>query len=362
MPPTGADALANFASFKMRLRRTLWVLSALAVASLIASPALCFPHTVKEGDTLAGLAERFYGRIQHEKLLVAANGLESHGGTSIVPGMRIEVPSVTYIRIQGGETWMELATTYLGARVRAHALAVANDTKAWLPPETGQEVLLPYNLRIIATGNETLVGLAYKYLGDRKQAWMLDHYNGRKGRRLKRGEVILVPLTDIPLTKAGKRAARYALTGLEQESAGEDRRAQARAHRELPALKSFNARGQYVEAVRLAVGLLADTRLTRSQIGHIHGELLRAYAALNATGRARESCEIWLENSSDPKRQLDPLLVSPKILKHCPESAQPSVPSDAKGTEQDSPAKGPAKQAVGKDADKKQATKKGGNK
>ena len=311
----------------------LALLIALLALLLSTSSARAFPHTVQEGDTLAGLAERFYGRIQHEKLLVAANGLESYGGTSIVPGMRLEIPSVTYFRIRGGETWAELATTFLGARVRSHALAVVNDTKAWLPPETGQEVVLPYNLRIIISANDTLVGLAYKYLGDRKQAWMLDHYNGRKGRRLRRGEVILVPLVDIELTKAGKRAARYALTGLEQEALGMDRRAQARAHRELPTLKTYNARGQYLETVRLGIDLLADTRLTRSQIGQIHRQLLEAYAALNASGRASESCEIWRENASNPKQKLDPRRVSPKLLKHCPAHTRPTSkpkPTEAK--------------------------------
>jgi hypothetical protein len=41
---------------------------------------------------LAQIAERSYGRVEMEQLLVAANGLDAGGGIPIVPGMRLEVP------------------------------------------------------------------------------------------------------------------------------------------------------------------------------------------------------------------------------------------------------------------------------
>ena len=98
-----------------RTRRAL----ALAAGLLLASgTAGAFTVIVSPGDTLASLAERYYGRIQQERLLVAANFLDARGGTPIVPGMRLEVPALGHHRIARGETcaWPAKAgTPYLGA-------------------------------------------------------------------------------------------------------------------------------------------------------------------------------------------------------------------------------------------------------
>ena len=52
-----------------RTRATAWAL-ALALA-LSAGTARAFSYVVAPGDTLASIAERYYGRIQQERLLVA---------------------------------------------------------------------------------------------------------------------------------------------------------------------------------------------------------------------------------------------------------------------------------------------------
>ena len=82
-------------------------LAALGTASLFfaGSPARAFTYVVAPGDTLAAIAERYYGRIQQERLLVAANFLDARRGTPIVPGMRLEVPALGHHRIAHGETW-----------------------------------------------------------------------------------------------------------------------------------------------------------------------------------------------------------------------------------------------------------------
>lgn len=298
----------------------------LALGSLLASPTTqAFPHIVQQGDTLASLSEKFYGKIQNERLLVVANSLDDHGGIRIVPGMRLEIPAVTYLRIAHGDTWKDLAVRLLGHEERAFALADANGSKPWLLPEEDSEIVVPYNLRVVATGNETIVALAYRYLGDRKAAWMLDNYNQRKGRILVRGEVVLIPLVDIGLTETGKQAAAEANVRTNLESGGRARAAQQAAHNALPELYASVNQGQYVETVKLGTTLLQSGRLTRHQRGQVHRLLLEAYVALGVAGRATEACGEWLK--ADSKARLDPARLSPKIVAACaalPPAAPPA--------------------------------------
>ena len=50
-------------------------LALLVAASLGSAPhaAQAFTHVVVQGDTLASIAEKYYGKIQYEKFLVDAN-------------------------------------------------------------------------------------------------------------------------------------------------------------------------------------------------------------------------------------------------------------------------------------------------
>ncbi len=289
--------------------------AAFVLFSAWSTQSSAFVHVVQPGDTLASLAERIYGKIQHERLLVAANSLEVEGGIRIVAGMRLEVPALSYVRVSRGQTWKELAARLLGGEHRAHALAAANDSQPWLPPPVDAEVVVPYNLRFVSTGNETVVGLAYRFLGDRKAAWMLDQYNQRQGRRLVRGEVVLIPVTDIVLTEAGLAAAAEAQQLEQKQLGGSDYRVQRRVAHELEALHADVRHGHYVQAVRRGAGFLAMGELQQQQRARIHRLLLEAYVALRAHGLAAESCTLWREAAPDAK--LDPKLLSPKILAAC---------------------------------------------
>lgn len=292
-----------------------WV--ALAVFAL-ASPALAFTHIVRPGETLASIAETMYGRIQYEQILVAANGLDVGGGVPIVAGMRLEVPAVSYRRIAEGDTWAGLAKELLGSPQRADVLAMANGSYPWLPPEIGAEIVIPYNLRVVATGNETIVTLAYRYLGSKEKAWTLDHYNGRGGKQLGRGDVVLIPLVDLPLTDAGKDAARRAATARRSQASGDVRKAQLEIQREIVALIADVRGGRYVDAIRRGNGFLSKGPLAKPQLAAIHRQLLEAYVALGAVGLAKQSCAEWRKNAPDAR--LDPVQLSPKILDACGKS------------------------------------------
>src|SRR5262245_32607319 len=183
------------------LRRGAMATLALSILVGSESRADAFVHRVAAGDTLASIAEKYYGRIQYERLLVAANFLDARGGTPIMRGMRLEVPALEHRKVATGDTWETLAVDLLGSPSRADVLSMANGSSPWLAPEEGSEIEVPYNLRVIVGEGEQITQVAFRHLGDMNKAWMLDRYNGLDGRKLASGDAVLVPLTDLPLTQ-----------------------------------------------------------------------------------------------------------------------------------------------------------------
>ncbi len=291
-----------------------------ACSLLFAEPtAHAFTHIVAPGDTLASVAERYYGRIQHERLLVAANFLEARGGTPIVPGMRLEVPALGHHRIVHGETWETIASELLGSPSRAEVLSAANGSSPWLAPEDGSEIAVPYNLRVVVGEKDELTAIAYRHLGEMSKAWTLDRYNGLEGKKPLAGEVLLVPLTDLALTAAGQKAAAAADRAQCSEAGGGVRRSQQQIAQELPALAADVRAGRYAEAVARGTRFVAGGALTEPQRALVEQKLTEAYVALDAPGLATAACAEWRKR--DRSLHLDPIVVSPKIIAACERAA-----------------------------------------
>jgi phage tail protein X len=277
-------------------------------------PAMALIHVVQSGDTLAALAERYYGRIQFERILVAANRLDVGGGTALIPGMHLVVPTVTYVTVPPKETWSGLAQRYLGAAQRSDVLSMANGSSPWLAPDEGTRVLVPYNLTVQLSSDETVVSVAQKYLGDGKHAWMLTHYNNLKKGQLERGTVILIPLTNLELSNKSPVAVpdpeRLAL-----DAAQSERKLQRKIASEIPALIADVRSGRYVDAIARGNRFLASNVLTLTQHTLVLRLLVESYVALEAMGAATAACSDW--RKLDPALRLDPTDISPKILKVC---------------------------------------------
>ena len=300
-------------------RRSIAAL-ALAIVAGFESRADAFVHRVATGDTLASIAEKYYGRIQYERLLVAANFLDDRGGTPIMRGMRLEVPALEHRKVANGDTWETLAAELLGSPSRADVLSMANGSSPWLAPEEGSEIEVPYNLRVIVGEGEQITQIAYRHLGDMNKAWMLDRYNGLDGKKLVRGDVVLVPLTDLPLTAAGREALTQALGATCSEGGGLGKKTQRKIAQEIPALVADVRAGRYVDAVTRGTRFVATGMLTEPQLALVHQKLTEAYVALDAVGLAAASCAEWRKR--DPAARLDPALYSPKIVAAC-EHAEP---------------------------------------
>jgi hypothetical protein len=298
--------------------------AALAAAlGLGAPPAHAFPHVVQKGETLAQIAERVYGLVEMEKVLVAANGLDAGGGIAIAPGMRLEVPSLGHRRVGPGDSWGSLAFELLGGEDRSDVISMANDSSPWLTPREGAEIVVPYNLRVTVGQADNIVTVAQRYLGSKDKAWTLARYNHlQDSNGVRRGDVLLVPLSDLKLTEEGKAEAARAEAFEKSEGGGASREAQRRADAELPALLADVRSGRYVDAVVRGAKVLGYGELARPQLASVHRQLLEAYVALDAPGLAFASCRAWREH--DPSVRLDPVYLSPKIVAACESAARGS--------------------------------------
>lgn len=296
------------------LHRSRAVAAAIALACvLVPGASQAFPYTAKRGDTLAGLAERFYGKVEMEKVLVAANGFDDQ--VPLIAGMRIEVPAVSFHRIAAGESWASLAEAQLGDARRAEALALSNETMPWIPPSKGREIVVPYPLRYEVKRGDSTPSIAYRFLGRRDDALVVDRFNNLRGEPVEPGDVVLVPVVDLVLTDEGKEAAKDSLALIGGEGAGDDHDAQERVERELPALEEEVRKGRYLEAIVHGNQLLGAGTPTDPQLAAIERQLVEAYVALDELELARGACADW--RRANPELVLDPIRLSPKILRAC---------------------------------------------
>jgi LysM repeat protein len=313
----------------------------LFATSLPTADAHAFPYVMKKGETLADVASRFYGRVELERVLVPANALDAQSGDAVVPGMRIEVPAVSYHTIVHGDSWEAIAERYLGSKRRGEALAVANGTWPWIPPDLGREVLIPFNLRYVVKRGDSTPSIAYQFLAKRDDAYVLDRYNDLKGEPVEPGDVILVPISNLTLTDEGKRAAKEGLAYVASEGEGDDRDAQDAATAGLPELERDVAEGKYVAAIAHGSGMLGSGKLTDPEIGRIERQLVEAFVAVDAEELAEDACRAW--RKAAPEAALDPIEMSPKIIHACMPAilTTSTTPSHATPAASEAPTSGP---------------------
>ncbi len=306
------------------LAKVVIATSAAAFVTLsFSAPASAFTHVVREGENLSSLANKFYGSPSYEVVLVAANGLDLQGGSKPVPGMRLEIPSLGSHRAEPGETWYSIATRTLGDGRRADLLARANHAVAWIPPADGQSVVLPYHLTVVAVDGETVFRLSTRFYGNATRAWEINAYNGfNETSAFKRGDVVLIPLTDLPLTNVAKLEEQASTFGFEDK-----RDARPVIEKEVGALALEMKRGDFVAAIARGNRILALRGLLPEETSRTLFSLVEAYVSLGAFSLAERTCAAF--RAVDPKAVLEPVYTSPKILRACTPPAN-EAPSGAK--------------------------------
>ncbi len=270
---------------------------------------IAYVHVVRAGETLASIAQSYYGNAKREVVLVAENGLTDQGGSAIVEGLRLVIPTVRYHQVKAGDTWRDIAQRYYGDAGRAPLLLRANNAKPGTNPDAGAQLLIPYPVRHVVRQGESLLTIAEFYYADRAEVRLLRGFNGAKGR-LARGHIMLVPLFDLLLSAEG-RSKLESSTG-EHLELGETRAVQAHINDQIPVLRTHLQKGRYAEALALGNQLLGTGHLTGNQELSIQRELATAYVALGREDLASASFERALERQ--PDLELDSVRTSPRVL------------------------------------------------
>jgi LysM repeat protein len=267
-------------------------------------------HVVRPGETLASIAEMYYGSARRESVLVAENGLTSEGGSSIVVGLRLSIPTVSYHRVQEGETWAVLATRFYGDPARAFVLIEANEAASGEQPDPGAELLIPYPVRHVASQSDTLRKLSKTYYGSQKEEKTIRRFNQMKHAWIGRGQLLLMPIEDLVLSEKGKKLA--ADVRAQAAEGGDVRAKQEEIDAELPTLREHVRRGRYADAVAMANRLLGGGDVTAGQTVAIQRELGTALVALGRNDLAQEAFAAMLVEQ--PFTELDTVRTSPKVL------------------------------------------------
>lgn len=286
------------------MRSSPLLAAALALTALAGDAWSDVTHVYQRGETLASIAQRYYGNPSLEPVIVAANYLYVQAAPALAQGVHLTIPSVTYERVAAGDTWERLAMRHLGLRSRAGYLAQVNRGQFNLSPSPGTVIRVPYLLRWVITDDEPLFELARRFYGDRAQVTFILAFNGLSSQRVTRGQVLLLPLPDVVLRDPAQGGADPGVVAAHAEQRG--------AERELPTLRQLVDRGLYVEAVGLGARLAAVRDLATAQRVAVHRLLAEAYVALDRRDLAADALRVVV--ATDPSYRLDAETTSPKVM------------------------------------------------
>jgi phage tail protein X len=289
-------------AFAVTMASTL-ALSGLARADIV--------HTVRQGDTLAAIAQRYYGDATREIVLVAANALNVQASAGILPGTRVVVPSVSYYRVRERDTWERIAFREFGSAARAQYLAESNRADVRVQPSPGAVVRVPYLLRyVVPEDGEPLFEIARRFYGDRAQARFVTEFNRLTSMRLQRGQVLLLPMPELvlreePVCEGGPSLAQIA-------------RAQREVESRLVAMRSMIDHGQYVEALAAGARVLGASELSEAQRARLQQQMAEVYCALDRVDLAAEALrdalrvepDLRFDDRRQPPRMMDALAIA----------------------------------------------------
>ena len=277
-----------------------------------------YTHAIQEGDTLASVAQRYYGDPTREAVLSEANRMKGPDTNGLVLGSWIFIPLVTFYRVNKDETWKSIATRLYGRETRSATLVEANNGNRRVEPDEGAELLVPYPLRHVVRPGETLAKIAKIYMPDTPLSLKrLRRFNA--GARIERGQVVLVPLFDLRLAGEGRAEASDAFT--RAAGAGAAKEAQDEVENALPKLIQQVHKAEFAEAVSLGNRLLGAQSLTATQVVTIQKELAVAYVALERIDLAEASFRSAL--ALQPNFELDTVRTSPRVLEAFNRAKQP---------------------------------------
>ena len=267
-------------------------------------------HIVRPGESLPQLAEQLYGDARRAEILATANGVRAVDET-LRAGQHLVVPGPEYRAVGAEDTWASLAQRLLGDERRAFLLVEANHGNPDARPTPGSEIVVPAVVAYRCVYGDGLPQIAERFYGRTDAARLIKRYNFLQGARINRDDVLLLPITDLRLTNAGR-----ALLEAQRAGRGDGSRqvSQTHADEEIRALEANLRDGQYVELVEAAGRLLANgDALSGNQLVSILRSLGTAYVALDRNELAVAAFRDALAHQ--PDMEWNPITTSPKVVR-----------------------------------------------
>lgn len=265
---------------------------------------------ISKDEPLDALARRYYGAEPAVQALLIANGLPAWEQRlpRLKSGQSLYLPSAWSYRVRPGDTWAVIAEDYLGDGTKGPFLARLNGKSVTDAAPAGHVVIVPVILLVTMPRGVSLGRLSALLLELPERApqagelvgWIRE-YNGLKGDRLPRGQVIHVPLPTLRLL------GYHMPTALPSGDPGVERRATAVLLNSREDLR----RGRYLEALEALGALVGLAGLGEELLAEIHLWRCTALVALDHPRIALAAARAAL--AARPGLQLDPVQISPTV-------------------------------------------------
>src|SRR6476469_850752 len=133
-------------------------------------------HTVLAGETLWALALRFYGDAELHRLITSASGIADPNVINV--GQRLIMPGFTRYTVVAGETLSGLAQRFYGDAQLDWLIAGASGIAESNVINVGQQLIIPDITRHTVVAGDTLSALAVRFYGDAAFYPLIAEVNG----------------------------------------------------------------------------------------------------------------------------------------------------------------------------------------
>jgi nucleoid-associated protein YgaU len=132
-------------------------------------------YTVQSGDTLANIAQTLYGNSSEWTLIVDANpGINPN---DLLIGQQLQIPFGLQYTVQSGDTLANIAQTFYGDSNQWTLIQNANPTVDPTKLQVGQQLLIQFGQQYAVQSGDTLIRLAEQFYGNGNQSTVIQSAN-----------------------------------------------------------------------------------------------------------------------------------------------------------------------------------------
>ncbi len=155
-------------------------------------------HALRPGETAAELAHAYYGDREKAIILLQYNGIRDP--KKILPGTKIAIPQIIRYAVKEGDTLAKIADRFLGDRRRYQVLASINGLDSPQALTIGSTIKVPFDIPYTVKKGESLATIAERYYGNPNQFDLIASYNFiADPRAIKPGTDLLIPIVDLEI-------------------------------------------------------------------------------------------------------------------------------------------------------------------